>query len=497
MQALELDLLDRPESTTESNLALPFQPFILRRRLPWSSVVVSGCLHCVAVLFLLSLPVLSPDREIEHRKPFNGATVQLLQFPDRLYVVRPITAAAKARAVAGSPQKSLAVRAAQGGRQKSAIKVRVNASARAANEAKLQQTLIRPELPKIEQYDVKLPSFLLWNAPKPVPPPRRLTLRMDPAPKVETDNLQPPKVAAIVEPHLALQPPPMIKSSSAAPAKPKPHLAEEPSELLQAESAQILSLSSVFIPVPRSLEIPALNQVGGSAGADVEQGSGSKGIGTSAASVRDGNGHASGNGGAEGEVAGGRGNLPVGDISTAGEPGGPGATNGAAAGSGSASATSAHPETGTFDIVIEQSSGEAGIPGAANLLHGAPIYTVYLQVGDWKEWVLEYCAADAAPSRAAETGVVQLGSPVRIESPYPLVTVRPQVRQAPGKRYFLLHGMINADGKPVDFRPVHSVDPVFSEAALSAVRQWKFRPAKRDGAALEVEAVIAIPAPPS
>lgn len=496
MQALELDLLDRPESTTESNLALPFQPFILRRRLPWSSVVVSGCLHCIAVLFLLSLPVLSPDREIEHRKPFNRAAVQLLQFPDRLYVVRPITAAAKVRAVAGSPQKSLAVRAAQGGRQKSAIKVRVNASARAANEAKLQQTLIRPELPKIEQYDVKLPSFLLWNAPKPVPPPRRLTLRMDPAPKVETDNLQPPKVAAIVEPHLALQPPPMIKSSSAAPAKPKPHLAEEPSELLQAESAQILSLSSVFIPVPRSLEIPALNQVGGTAGADVGQGSGSKGTSASAANGRDGSGHASDGGGTEGELAGRTGVLPIENVNTGNEAGGLGGANGAAAGSGSASAT-AHPETGTFDIVIEQSSGEAGIPGAANLLHGAPIYTVYLQVGDWKEWVLEYCAADAAPSRAAETGVVQLGSPVRIESPYPLVTVRPQVRQAPGKRYFLLHGMINADGKPVDFRPVHSVDPVFSEAALSAVRQWKFRPAKRDGAALEVEAVIAIPAPPS
>src|SRR5207248_11550049 len=50
-----------------------------------------------------------------------------------------------------------------------------------------------------------------------------------------------------------------------------------------------------------------------------------------------------------------------------------------------------HPSNGNFDVVIMQSGPRADLPDLGGMLTGNPVYTVYLRVGDQKEWLLEYC----------------------------------------------------------------------------------------------------------
>ena len=49
-----------------------------------------------------------------------------------------------------------------------------------------------------------------------------------------------------------------------------------------------------------------------------------------------------------------------------------------------------HPNNGVFDVVVVQSSGAEAFPEASAALSGRPIYTVYLQVGAPKEWIMQY-----------------------------------------------------------------------------------------------------------
>jgi hypothetical protein len=163
-------------------------------------------------------------------------------------------------------------------------------------------------------------------------------------------------------------------------------------------------------------------------------------------------------------------------------------------GSGTA-ASSIPPEhfTGSFDVVIEQSTADRGIPEAANFLHGKPVYTVYVQMQDVKEWILEYCfEEDRSPDRAG-SAVVILTAPPRVDAPFPLEMIRPLGRLTTKSRYLLLHGTINTEGKPVGFQSGYTDDPEYAKAAVNAVGLWKFRPAKRDGVPAVVEAVLAIP----
>src|ERR1017187_7933662 len=47
--------------------------------------------------------------------------------------------------------------------------------------------------------------------------------------------------------------------------------------------------------------------------------------------------------------------------------------------------------SGNFDVVILQSVARDDMPDVGGNLSGNPVYTVYLKVGDEREWLLEYC----------------------------------------------------------------------------------------------------------
>ena len=153
-----------------------------------------------------------------------------------------------------------------------------------------------------------------------------------------------------------------------------------------------------------------------------------------------------------------------------------------------------HPAGGVFDVVVVQTSNSEAFNAGADALSGRPIYTVYLQVGAPKEWIMEYCLPNA--SGPAQTGsIVSLGNPEPITAPYPTVTVRPPEDWRHGADYLLVHGFLDENGRLRDMKILASDNPQapLTDAVLQYLPYWEFRPAVVDGRPVKVEVILAVP----
>jgi len=57
----------------------------------------------------------------------------------------------------------------------------------------------------------------------------------------------------------------------------------------------------------------------------------------------------------------------------------------------------------------------------------------------------------------------------------------------------VLYAVIRKDGTVDSIQLVRGVDPVLDANAIDALAQWKFRPAEKSGAPIDLEAVVHIP----
>ncbi|MCU1275364.1 MAG: hypothetical protein JWO48_2795 [Bryobacterales bacterium] len=153
-----------------------------------------------------------------------------------------------------------------------------------------------------------------------------------------------------------------------------------------------------------------------------------------------------------------------------------------------------HPGNGVFDVVVVQSSGAEAFPEATAVLSGRPIYTVYLQVGAPKEWILQYCVPNMA--RPIQTGnFVSLGNPAPVGAPYPMVTIRPPEDWQHGSEYLLIHGFLDEAGRLRNLTMLSNRQPASptTGAILDYLAYWEFRPAVVDGRPVKVEVILAVP----
>ncbi len=154
-----------------------------------------------------------------------------------------------------------------------------------------------------------------------------------------------------------------------------------------------------------------------------------------------------------------------------------------------------HPANAVFDVVVVQSSAEQAFPDSAGALSGKPVYTVYLQVGSPKPWILQYCIprqVESAPQIVG--GAVNIGAPTStLKAPFPLVTVLPPAAMLPRTGYIIVHASVTAKGELVDLDMMRAPNPRLKDAILPELLKWQFRPAIRDGAPVAVEVLLAIP----
>jgi len=301
----------------------------------------------------------------------------------------------------------------------------------------LPPVLLQPNRPvTTEVKSLKLPSFIYWSAsqmpppPKPIDPgsvagdhPGAVTRRVRPI-TPPNKELRPSAVsvaggtAAKAQPPLAL--PPEASSGPWALIAHGEATPDAEGKMLHAAGEPLAVSSSSASPSGRKevVEVPPVNMPGSSLRGHSGQG------GQSAAN------------GSRQENAHGVGSTSPAASTSAGasSPGTPGASANSSPGVRILNTRSGpvevrelpdgsqqwrFPSNGSFDVVIVQHSAGATIPEAEPLLTGWPVQTVYLTLGEAKEWVMQYCVPASAGAPATQSGmVVSLAKPAKLEAPY-------------------------------------------------------------------------------
>ncbi len=154
-----------------------------------------------------------------------------------------------------------------------------------------------------------------------------------------------------------------------------------------------------------------------------------------------------------------------------------------------------HPVSAAFDIVVTQSAADQAFPESANALSGQPVYTVYLQVGAPRAWILQYCVPkEVAAAPVMVAGAISISSPPpSVKAPFPLVTVLPPAAMLPRTGYIILQGFVDTAGRLRDLAVMRAPNPSIKDLIMPDLVKWQFRPAVRNGAPIAVEIVLAIP----
>ena len=127
-----------------------------------------------------------------------------------------------------------------------------------------------------------------------------------------------------------------------------------------------------------------------------------------------------------------------------------------------------------------------------NPLKGDPIYTVYLNVGTNKNWVLHYSSVD--PVIDISEHVVRIAGGQKITPPYPRITVVPaQAAPIEPKRGVTVHGSIDVQGCFRELRPLSDLDQTSCDRLEPFLQKWYFRPATQGGVPVPVDIVMVIP----
>jgi hypothetical protein len=382
-----------------------------------------------------------------------------------------------------------------------------------ARPVRAAQPLVQPDLPPdLLAKQVPLPQVVIWSpgslpAVTITPPRPQIANTPISTPSLESPNSElqiadvkisanafnptaltlPPSTTAplvVKRPSLPAQMP-AIASNSAGPATP----------------ARVISLSDVQL-VHGTVALPALNEIGAANGVNDPNaekalaGSNSNGTGKLNAS---GTGNTNDRG-AGGSTAGGgnqRASAGAGGQGTSQGIGHGGTNDGDASGNegdgiasgepGTASVTELRqPMDGQFGAVVVGASIAEKYPETMQLWAGRLAYTVYLHVGLQKNWILQYAVIRDASSENANV--------TQPHAPWPYLMERPTLAAGDfDSDAVMVHGLLNTSGHFEGLAVVFPTDFSQAKFVLSALQQWRFRPALQDGKIIAVEVLLIIP----
>jgi len=111
-------------------------------------------------------------------------------------------------------------------------------------------------------------------------------------------------------------------------------------------------------------------------------------------------------------------------------------------------------------------------------------------------WILNFSElrANSEGPRLASSDVSAPGPLRKIDPKYPPTLIKEHVEGE-----VVLYAVIRRDGSVDSIQLVHGIDEQLDANAMEALSQWKFRPATKQGAPVELEAIVHIPfhAPPN
>jgi hypothetical protein len=522
-----------------------FTALAVRPRRNWGTFLVSIAVHAICITLVLGLPDLftSSDDVLFARQLATHALV--INMPDRIYLPPPRRRTSNAReplknaALVAVPRKDLRKYSEEAAEAKLmappelppvvgqpgflSIVTPAPVAPPKAEPRKFvlpdlpvrnhaTQTILQADLPPDlpPQVNQRLPQLVFWDAEKAKLPdkpinPGNLTAKLQTPKLNSTPRLEAPNRETLASDISVASAPSSTLRALLSPATTMPlqllDSAKDPTgpssiDPLTGQPVHVLAISADPAPPTGALKellIPAGNQLARLPGTsplfgipgmgDSSGGSGATGSSGNAAGVGEGG---PANGGKGTARAGGSAHSFPGDGRLSGILSPPG-LNGTPL-------RVIHPSNGVFDIVVVQSSSAETFPDGADALSGRPIYTVYLQVGAAKEWILQYCLPNMAGT--LQTGsIVKLGNTESVASPYPVVTVRPPEDWQHGPDYLLVHGFLDESGRFREMKilPGRAATASTTTALLQYLSFWEFRPALQDGRPVKVEVILAVP----
>jgi TonB family protein len=128
------------------------------------------------------------------------------------------------------------------------------------------------------------------------------------------------------------------------------------------------------------------------------------------------------------------------------------------------------------------------------ILSGKEVYTLNINLPNVTSisgsWILNFAQLDEEASPFSRPkGVLSGPVPIRkVDPKYSAEAIRENIEGE-----VVLYAIIRADGTIDSIQLVRKLDPLVDVNAVRALAQWEFRPATRDGAPVDIEAVVHIP----
>ncbi len=131
------------------------------------------------------------------------------------------------------------------------------------------------------------------------------------------------------------------------------------------------------------------------------------------------------------------------------------------------------------------------------LLGAKRVYTLHINMPNLTSasgsWILNFAELNELPLPASmkKEDAPDLAGPMplkKVDPKYP-----PELRSTHVDGEVVLYAIIRKDGNVDSIQLVKSIDPVLDANAMEALAQWKFRPAEKNGAPVDLEAVVYIP----
>jgi hypothetical protein len=144
------------------------------------------------------------------------------------------------------------------------------------------------------------------------------------------------------------------------------------------------------------------------------------------------------------------------------------------------------PKDGRYGVVVSGSSQAVPYPETVGALSGKMVYTVYLNVGLHKKWILQYCLTKESASS------IPRGSSTAVDAPWPFLIFRPDHLEQPSD-YVIVHGQIDKDGRFDQLAMVFPEQFDQKDLLINSLKLWAFRAASRDRVATAVEVLLIIP----
>jgi len=502
-----------------------FRSGFLLRGDPSRGLLLSALLHVIAITAIVSAPLYD-----------FSAAAWLFQETDPLPPRHEVIYYARADLLPliSPPKPKAAARLAP---SRAAVKLALQPAQRIVSKPPApdnrRQTILQPEVPKLSALaEVRVPNMIRWSAPD-LPPPvvptdvRRPAAKPAPEPPAPVRRVMPSlpmpqalradasvmplaPLAAVKAPKL---PVPVRIARAAAPApapaarqtvaRTAPELPSAPAgeanapPSAQLELANLIAISVAPAPPAEDVVIPMGRRAGEFSAAP--EGSGEESIGipstdSAIATTATGREGLSGEEGAEIHV-------PDLSISGAGPPRGPSSLGGTdpATDLRQLMARASRPRLTPGFLPRPATAPGAGSPAGkdrrleAEFFGARRVYTVYMNMPNLTSaagsWVLRFAELDERGNRQDADG--ELATPEAFRKVDPMYVASAARERVQGT--VTLAAVVLRDGTLANIRVVGSLDPRLDSSAVAALTQWRFHPARKNGAPVDLEVLVQIP----